>query len=312
MVLPKGGQGATEARIACLLAGIPQEVPVTTVNRQCSSGLQAIANVAAAIKAGFYEIGIAGGVESMSMNSMGWDGAVNPEALKHDLAKNCYLPMGITSENVAAKYGISREKQDAMAADSHRKAAEAIKSGRFKDEIVPITINVEDPNTKEVKTITVSQDEGVREGTTAEKLAKLRPAFKPDGGSTTAGNASQLSDGAAVALLTKRSTAERLGLPILGTLRSFSAVGVDPAVMGIGPAVAIPDAVRRAGLRLEDIDVYEINEAFASQATYCVEKLGLPMEKVNPNGGAIALGHPLVCFFSFFLSFASSLWCSFF
>jgi len=293
-VLPKGAQGATEIRVASLLAGYPEVVPVTTVNRQCSSGLQAIANVASAITAGLYEIGVAGGVESMSTNPMGWDGGLNAAALEHPSAKGCYLNMGQTSENVAEKYNIPRAKQDEFSVQSHKKADAAIKAGRFRDEIVPITVQVEDPKTHEMKTITVSQDEGVRGDTTFEGLAKLKSAFK-EGGSTTAGNASQLSDGAAVALVTRRSTAEKLRLPILGVFRSFAVVGVDPAVMGIGPAYAIPEAVKKAGLSLSDIDVYEINEAFASQATYCVDKLGLPAEKVNPNGGAIALGHPLGC-----------------
>jgi len=293
-VLPPGSQGAAEVRIASLLAGIPEKVPVTTVNRQCSSGLQAIANVAGAIKAGYYDIAIAGGVESMSLNPMDrWEGGVNEEALQHPSAKGCYLPMGQTSENVAERFGVSRQKQDEFSAASHRKAAEAIKSGRFAAEIVPVTVQV-DEKTQQTKTVTVSQDEGVREDTTVEKLAKLRPAFK-QGGSTTAGNSSQVSDGAAAAIVARRSVAERLGLPIAGVFRSFAAVGVEPAIMGIGPAAAIPEAVKLAGLRLEDIDVYEINEAFASQALYCVEKLGLNKDKVNPNGGAIALGHPLGC-----------------
>jgi acetyl-CoA acyltransferase 1 len=293
-VLPPGAQGATEVRVAALLAGLPDIVPCTTVNRQCSSGLQAIANVASAIKAGYYDIGIAGGVESMSSNSMDrWDGGINQEALQHPSAKGCYLNMGQTSENVAERYGVSRETQDQFAALSHKKAAEAIKAGKFRDEIVPVTVTVEDDKGNS-KTITVSQDEGVRADTTAEKLGKLRPVFK-EGGTTTAGNSSQVSDGAAACIITKRSVAQKLGLPIFGVLRSFAAVGVEPAVMGIGPAVAIPAAVKMAGISLQDVDVYEINEAFASQAVYCVQKLGIPVEKVNPNGGAIALGHPLGC-----------------
>jgi len=202
-----------------------------------------------------YDIGIAGGVESMSSNSMDrWDGGINQEALQHPSAKGCYLNMGQTSENVAERYGVSRETQDQFAALSHKKAAEAIKAGKFRDEIVPVTVTVEDDKGNS-KTITVSQDEGVRADTTAEKL----------------------------------------GLPIFGVFRSFAAVGVEPAVMGIGPAVAIPAAVQKAGISLQDVDVFEINEAFASQAVYCVQKLGIPVEKVNPNGGAIALGHPLGC-----------------
>eukprot|EP01102_Stenamoeba_stenopodia_P003723 TRINITY_DN13878_c0_g1_i1.p1 TRINITY_DN13878_c0_g1~~TRINITY_DN13878_c0_g1_i1.p1 ORF type:complete len:419 (-),score=114.51 TRINITY_DN13878_c0_g1_i1:98-1354(-) len=287
-VLPRSSQGATEVRIAALLAGMPKEVPVHTCNRQCSSGLQAIATVASAIKAGYYDVGIAGGVELMSKNPMGWEGDINADALEHPLASGCYVPMGETSENVAERFKVSREKQDNLAVASHAKAAAAIKKGNFKDEIVPVEVEVDG----QLKV--VSQDEGVREGTTLAGLAKLQPAFK-DGGTTTAGNSSQVSDGAAVTLLAKRSVAEALKLPILGVFRSFAVVGVEPAIMGIGPAAAIPEALKKAGVSKDDIDVYEINEAFASQAIYCVETLGLDWNKVNPNGGAIALGHPLGC-----------------
>lgn len=291
-VLPRGGQGATEIRVASLLGGLPEEVPCTTVNRQCSSGLQAIANAAASIRAGYYEVALAGGVESMSANPMAWDGKMNEDALADERISGCYSPMGQTSENVAERYKITRETQDKFSVVSNQRAAAAIKSGNFKDEIVPITVNYEDPKTNETKKHTISQDEGVRGTTTVQDLGKLRAAFK-EGGTTTAGNASQVSDGAALVLVTSRKFAQSRGLPILGVLRSFSAVGVEPAVMGIGPAEAIPKAVKQAGLSLNDIDVYEINEAFASQATYCVDKLGISPEKVNPNGGAIAMGHPL-------------------
>ncbi|XP_046767715.1 3-ketoacyl-CoA thiolase, peroxisomal isoform X1 [Gallus gallus] len=254
------GAGALIARVAQFLSGIPETVPCSSVNRQCSSGLQAIINIAGGIRNGSYDIGMA---------------------------------CGITSENVAEKFGISRKKQDAFALASQQKAAKAQQMGLFKAEIVPVKTTVLD-NEGNQKTITVHQDEGVRPSTTLEGLAKLKPAFK-ENGSTTAGNASQVSDGAAAVLLAKRSKAMQLGLPILGVLRSFAVVGVPPDVMGIGPAYAIPVAVQKAGLTLNDIDIYEINEAFASQAVYCVEKLGIPMEKVNPLGGAIALGHPLGC-----------------
>jgi len=292
-VLPRGGQGATEVRVACLLAGLPEEVPCTTVNRQCSSGLQAIANVASSIKAGLYDVAIAGGVESMSLNPMAWEGQMNQEALKHKSAIGCYTTMGQTSENVAERYGITRAQQDKLAAMSQERAIAATKNGRFKEEIVPITVTVEDEKSGESKQVTVDTDEGLR-ATTMEKLAKLRPAFKVDG-STTAGNSSQVSDGASICLLARRSYAEKHGLPILGCLRSFAAVGVEPSVMGIGPAAAIPVALKKAGLTLQDIDLYEINEAFASQATYCVDKLGLSWDNINVNGGAIAIGHPLGC-----------------
>jgi acetyl-CoA acyltransferase 1 len=200
--------------------------------------------------------------------------------------------MGITSENVAQQYGISRQEQDAFAASSHAKAAAAIDSGRFKDEIIPIKTKVFDG--KAWKDITFVEDEGLRRSTTAEGLSKLRPVFSTKG-TTTAGNASQVSDGAAATLITARSVAEANGLQNLGVLKSFSVVGVDPTVMGIGPAKAIPAACDKAGVSIEDIGLFEINEAFASQAVYCVKELGIDPEKVNVNGGAIALGHPLGC-----------------
>lgn len=206
---------------------------------------------------------------------------------------NLIITSSITSENVAAEFKISREEQDTFAAASHAKAVEAQKNGWFKDEIVPIQATVTDKDGNE-KTVLVDRDDGVRPGTTPEKLAKLKPAFD-ENGSTTAGNASQVSDGAAAVLLMKRKTAQKLGLPILGKYITSAVVGVPPRIMGIGPAFAIPVAVERAGLKLEDIDIYEINEAFASQAVYCVKKLGIPFEKVNPKGGAIAFGHPLGC-----------------
>jgi len=288
-VLPRGSQGAAQIRIAGLLAGLPETVSCMTVNRQCSSGLQALADVAGAIRLGSYEIGIAGGVESMSNNPMGWDGAVNQDAVQHPLASGCYLNMGQTSENVAERFNIPRQVQDEFSVRSHQKAAAAQAAGKFDAQIVPVEYTNE-----EGQKIVVSKDEGIRGSTTLADLAKLKPAFK-EGGSTTAGNASQLSDGAAAILVTKRSTAERLKLPIQGIFRSFASVGVEPAIMGVGPAYAIPPAVKRAGLVLNDIDVFEINEAFASQCTFSIKKLGLDIEKVNPNGGAIALGHPLGC-----------------
>jgi len=202
--------------------------------------------------------------------------------------------MGITSENVAARFGVTRKDQDEFSVQSHKKAAEAIKAGKFKNEIVPVKTKVKDPKTGAERDIIFDTDEGVRADTTFEGLSKLKPAFTKDG-STTAGSSSQVSDGAAAVLATKRSIAEKLGLPILGVFRAFSCVGVEPDVMGIGPAVAIPDLLKKAGLKPDDIDVYEVNEAFASQALYSIRKVGLPMDRVNPNGGAIALGHPLGC-----------------
>ncbi|XP_020685317.1 3-ketoacyl-CoA thiolase 1, peroxisomal isoform X1 [Dendrobium catenatum] len=291
-VLAPGSQRAIECRMAAFYAGFPETVPLRTVNRQCSSGLQAVADVAAAIKAGYYDIGIGAGLESMTLNKVGWEGSPNPKAKYLQQVQDCYLPMGVTSENVAERYGITKEEQDQAAVVSHKRAAAAIASGKFKEEIVPVTTKIMDPKTGVEKVVTVSMDEGVRPNTSLSDLAKLKPAFKK-GGSTTAGNASQLSDGAGAVLLMRRDVAIRKGLPILGIFRSFAAIGVDPAVMGIGPAFAIPAAVRAAGLQIKDIDLYEINEAFASQYVYCIKELGLDPEKVNVNGGAIALGHPL-------------------
>ncbi|PNW70527.1 hypothetical protein CHLRE_17g723650v5 [Chlamydomonas reinhardtii] len=291
-VLGPSSQRANECRIASFFAGIPDVVPVRTVNRQCSSGLQAIADVAAAIKAGFYTVGLAGGVETMSSNPMAWEGGINPRVGDFPGAASCMLPMGVTSENVAAKYGVDRKTQDEFAVRSHKKAAAARAAGKFKDEIVPVATKLVDPKTGAETKITISEDDGIRGSTTMETLGALKAVFKKNG-TTTAGNSSQVTDGAAVALMMTRAEATRRGLPILGVFRAFAAVGVDPAIMGVGPAVAIPAAVARAGLSLDDIDVFEINEAFASQAFYSITKLGLDEAKVNPNGGAIALGHPL-------------------
>ncbi|XP_030786570.1 3-ketoacyl-CoA thiolase, peroxisomal isoform X2 [Rhinopithecus roxellana] len=281
------------ARIAQFLSDIPETVPLSTVNRQCSSGLQAVASIAGGIRNGSYDIGMACGVESMSLADRGNPGNITSRLMDKEKARDCLIPMGITSENVAERFGISREKQDTFALASQQKAARAQSKGCFQAEIVPVTTTVhDDKGTK--RSITVTQDEGIRPSTTMEGLAKLKPAFKKDG-STTAGNSSQVSDGAAAILLARRSKAEELGLPILGVLRSYAVVGVPPDIMGIGPAYAIPIALQKAGLTVSDVDIFEINEAFASQAAYCVEKLRLPSEKVNPLGGAVALGHPLGC-----------------
>uniref|UniRef100_A0AAQ5XG14 Acetyl-CoA acyltransferase 1 n=1 Tax=Amphiprion ocellaris TaxID=80972 RepID=A0AAQ5XG14_AMPOC len=280
------GAGALMARVAHFLSGFPESVPVYTVNRQCSSGLQALLNLADGHS-------VCCRVESMSLQSIGNPGDLTSRLSDVEKARDCLIPMGITSENVAERFGVSREKQDAFALSSQQKAARAQSLGRFDQEIVPVTTRFVDADGKQLQ-VTVGRDEGVRPGTTLEGLAKLRPAFTPDG-STTAGNSSQVSDGAAALLVGRRSVVEALGLPVLGVLRASAVVGVPPDVMGIGPAIAIPAALEKAGLTVADIDVFEINEAFASQAVYCVEKLGIPMEKVNPNGGAIALGHPLGC-----------------
>lgn len=258
-----------------------------TVNRQCASGLQAVACIAAAIRSGEIDIGIGAGVESMTSNygPAAMPTTVSDSVTAFPAAKDCLLPMGITSENVANEYKISREDQDRFALESHRRAAVAQEEGRFKREIVPVIL----PGGS-----AITKDEGVRRDTTLERLGSLRPAF---GGATTAGNASQVSDGAAAVLLARRSTASALGLPILGRIVRFEVVGVAPRVMGIGPAVAIPRLLKNigSGLRIEDVDVFEVNEAFASQSLMVMQKLRIPHEKLNPNGGAIALGHPLGC-----------------
>ena len=293
-VLGSGSQRATECRVGMFLAGFPEKVPVHTVNRQCSSGLQAIAHAAANIKAGYYNIAIAGGVESMTTNPMTWEGGANPRIEENDMAAACLIPMGITSENVAARFNVTREEQDAAAERSHARASAAQKAGKFKDEIIPITVKQVDKKSGEEKVVTLRDDDGIRHGISVEKLGKLPAAFAP-GGSTTAGNSSQVTDGCSVCMLMSRSEAQRRGLPVLGTFRSFSVVGLDPAIMGIGPQFAIPEAVKMAGLDLKDIDLFEINEAFASQFTHCAKALNLDMDRVNVNGGAIALGHPLGC-----------------
>jgi acetyl-CoA acyltransferase 1 len=294
-VLPPGG-GASAARMAALHAGIPNTTPINTVNRQCSSGLTAVAQIANEILSGEIDIGIGAGVESMtfgygaSSQPDGWSEAV----LTNKEAEDCLLPMGITSENVAHDFAISREAQDAFAAQSFQKAANAQKAGKFKSEIVPIKVKFTDPKTEIVHDRIVDADDGIRDGVTAQSLAKLKPAFTSTG-STHAGNASQISDGAAAVVLARRSVAKRLRLPILGKWVGSTVVGVPPRIMGVGPAYAIPKVLSRNGLSLHDVDFYEINEAFASQAVYSIQKIGLPFEKVNINGGAIALGHPLGC-----------------
>ncbi|KAI4524666.1 thiolase [Schizophyllum commune Loenen D] len=294
-VLPPGG-GATQARMAALHAGIPNTSAVNTVNRQCSSGLTAVNQIANEILAGEIDIGIGSGVESMTF---GYGPGAAPdgyseEVLKTKEAEDCLIPMGITSENVAADFGIGRAEQDAFAAQSFQKAAAAQKAGKFRAEIVPVQTTVIDPKTEQARPVLVDADDGIREGVSSESLAKLKPAFSKTG-TTHAGNASQVSDGAAAVLLTRRSVAKRLGLPVLGKWVAGAVVGVPPRIMGIGPAVAIPRVLEKTGLTKEDVDFYEINEAFASQAVYSIKSIGIPFEKVNKHGGAIAMGHPLGC-----------------
>ncbi|GAA6041197.1 hypothetical protein JCM8097_008338 [Rhodosporidiobolus ruineniae] len=292
-VLPAGG-GATVARMAQLAAGFPTTSSIATVNRQCSSGLIAVNHIALQIAAGQIDIGIGAGVESMTM---GYGAGAMPEKFSEKVmecqaAADCLLPMGITSENVAATYKVSRDAQDAFAAESFQRAAAAQKAGKFKDEIVPVKVKVTDPKTDEEHDIVVDQDDGIRPGVTKESLGKLKPVFSKTG-STHAGNASQVSDGAAAVLLTRRSKAEELGLPILAKFCCVAVAGVEPKLMGIGPAYAIPKVLEKAGITKDDVDLWEINEAFASQAVMSVDHLKLDYAKVNPNGGAIALGHPL-------------------
>lgn len=293
-VLAPGG-GATEFRAAALVAGFPESTAVKALNRQCSSGLQACVDIANAIKAGMIDVGVGAGVESMS--SQYGPGAVTEfsELLEnHMQAANCKVPMGVLSEQMAKDRNIPRTEQDAFAAHSYQKALKAQEAGLFDEEIAPLTVKYTDPKTDEEKSVTVTKDDGVRPGITAESLGKIRPAFAKDG-SIHAGNASQVSDGAAAVLMMKRSTAQKLHQPIIGRFVAASVVGVPPLLMGIGPWKAIPLALEKAGISKSDVDIYEINEAFASQAVWCVRELGLEMDKVNPKGGAIAFGHPLGC-----------------
>ncbi|KAI3626772.1 acetyl-CoA C-acyltransferase [Malassezia furfur] len=287
-VLPPGG-GATSARQAALWAGIPDTAAVNTVNRQCSSGLATVNQIANEILTHQIDLGIGGGVESMTLN---YGAGVMPSkmsdaVMENEEAADCMLPMGITSENVAKKYNVTREKQDAFAAESFRRAHEAQKAGKFKSEIVPIKYVDDDGNER-----SVTEDDGIRGGVTKESLAKLKPAFAADG-CTHAGNASQVSDGAAAVLLARRSFAKKHNLPIIAKYVGGVVVGVPPNIMGVGPAYAIPKLLEKAHLQTSDIDLYEINEAFASQALFSIEHLGLDLAKVNPVGGAIAMGHPL-------------------
>jgi acetyl-CoA acyltransferase 1 len=290
------GANFMSARMSQFLAGLPEEVSLMTVNRLCSSGLQAVMNVAYSIASKQIDIGIGGGVESMSifdMNNLVDGEKVAEEVFNTPKASNCMIPMGITSENVAEQFKVDRISQDKIACDSHRKASIAQKNGWFKDEIVPVKTTIKDKEGN-LKEITVDQDEGIREKTTMQSLGKLKASFK-QGGTTTAGNSSQVTDGAAGVLLARRSVAKQLGLPIVGRILGYAVAGVPPEIMGIGPAFAIPEVLKNVGMTMDDIDIVELNEAFASQASYCINKLNIPMEKINPRGGAIALGHPLGC-----------------
>lgn len=292
--MPEGEQGLNIARIIAVRAGLPTEVPGMTVNRFCSSGLQTIAMAAEKIMCGFADVVIAGGVESMSMVPMtGYKPSPNPYLMEH--YPQIYMSMGHTAEEVARRFGISREDQDRFAVESHRKAHKAIQEGKFKDEIVPVTVKErfigEDGKLQE-KEIVFDTDEGVRPDTSLEVLAKLKPVFRVDG-TVTAGNSSQTSDGAAAVMVMSAEKAEQLGVKPIAVYRSFAVGGVDPDIMGIGPVVAVPKALKLAGLTLDQVDLVELNEAFASQSLEVIRRLELNPEIVNVNGGAIALGHPL-------------------
>ena len=286
---PEGEQGMNVARTASFLADIPIEVPAMTVNRFCSSGLQALATAAGRIALGGIEAAVAGGVESMSMVPMGGGKpSAHPDLL--DRWPESYSSMGITAELVAKKYDVTREVQDEFSYNSHKKAVAAIKAGKFVDEIIPVDTKVfTDDGPQE---LTLSTDEGPRADSTLEGLARLRPVFDTEG-TVTAGNASQVSDGAAAAVLMTVEKAKELGLAPMAIFRHFVVVGVPPEIMGIGPVPAIRKLVDVSGIKLSDIGAFEINEAFAAQAAYCVRELEIDPAKANPNGGAIALGHPL-------------------
>jgi len=293
---PEAEQGMNLGRIVALQAGLPDSVPGQTVNRFCSSGLQAIALASERIMCGFADVMIGGGVESMSIVPMGGNKlAPSPELV--DTLIETYTPMGLTAENVAQRYNVTREQQDQFGFESHKKATAAIKEGRFKEEIVPLTVvdRFVGPDNKVVeKEFVFDTDEGVRPDTTVEALSKLRPAFHVKG-SVTAGNSSQTSDGAAASVIMSAEKAAKLGLKPLAIYRGFAVAGCPPDIMGVGPAYAIPKLMALTGMKLEDVDLFELNEAFASQALYCVRELGIDPAKVNVNGGAIALGHPLGC-----------------
>jgi len=293
---PEGEQGMNMSRTVALRAGLPNSVPAETINRFCSSGLQSIAHAAFAIIAGQMQVAIAGGAESMSLVPMtGFKFAPMPY-----LAENmpqAFTSMGLTAENVAAKYGVSRADQDEFSLRSHMRAAQAVESGRFDPEITPVEVCVVEPEGnghRREKTFIFKRDEGPRADTSLEALAKLKPAFR-EGGTVTAGNSSQMSDGAAAVIIMSRAKAEALGLKPLARFISFAVGGVPPEIMGIGPVVAIPKALKLAGLSLKDIGLIELNEAFAAQSVAVMRELDLNPEITNVNGGAIALGHPLGC-----------------
>jgi acetyl-CoA acyltransferase len=292
---PEGESGMNMARVAALRAGLPDAVPGVTINRFCSSGLQAIAMAADRIRAGSAQIMIAGGAESMSMIPMsGYKFAPNPWMVDH--MPQIYMGMGLTAEEVQRKFSVSREDSDQFSYRSHQNALRAQAEGKFDEEIVPVDVhaNILENGSAHWHNGTFKKDEGPRADTSVEALAKLKPVFQANG-TVTAGNSSQMSDGAAAALVMSEKKAKELGLKPMARFVSFAVAGVPPEIMGIGPVVAIPKALTLAGLKTEDIGVVELNEAFAVQALAVIRQAGLDLERVNPNGGAIALGHPLGC-----------------
>jgi acetyl-CoA acyltransferase len=293
--MPEAEQGMNVARIASLRAGLPVECSAMTINRFCSSGLQAISLAADAVQAGRAEVAVAGGTESMTMIPMGGHKvSANPWLVSN--YPDAYLSMGLTAERLAQRYGITRAEADEFSLRSHQKAIAAIQAGKFDDEIVSVPVSFTTPNGSKPKRvdITFKTDEGPRSDTTLEALLALKPAFHAKG-TVTAGNSSQMSDGAAASVLMSAEKAQSLGIKPLARLLAFATAGYKPEEMGIGPVFAIPKALKIAGLKLEDIDVFELNEAFAAQSLSVIKEAGLDIDKVNPNGGAIALGHPLGC-----------------
>jgi acetyl-CoA acyltransferase len=293
---PESDQGLNLARVLAMRAGLPFTVPGQTVNRFCSSGLQAIATAAYEIMVGAADVMIAGGVEFMSqVPIMGLTPSPNPYLVDHN--PQAYTSMGLTAENVAERFGVSREDQDRFALLSHQKAARAIKEGKFKEEVLPVLAKVrevQEDGTIKIKEVLFDTEEGVRYDASYEGMASLKPVFKARG-TVTAGNSSQTSDGAAALVLMSREKAGALKLKPMAVFRSFAVAGVPPEVMGIGPAYAVPKAIKKAGLTLDQIGLVELNEAFASQALYVIRELGLNLDIVNVNGGAVAMGHPLGC-----------------
>ncbi len=295
---PEGEQGMNVARVALIRAGFPSSVPGVTVNRFCSSGLQAIAIACEKVMCGFADIVVAGGTESMSMIPMGGlKQAPHPQVI--ETYPQLYMAMGLTAEEVAKRWKVSREDQDAFAVASHEKAAAAIREGRFKDEVVSLRtwVRREFPDgSQKIEELVFEVDEGVRPDTTLEALARLRPAFSSKG-TVTAGNSSQMSDGAATVVVMSDKKAAELRIKPMALFKGYAVGGVDPDVMGIGPTVAIPKVLELTSLKLEDMDLIELNEAFASQSLVCIRVLGMEglMDRLNVNGGAIALGHPLGC-----------------